>query len=104
MMDDMDQGEFVVRTSCDGTRFVATCRGEVDLTTAEELYDAVLLGVLSGRTHHIEVDLADVTLLSASGVRSLLSLASAAHDHGKPLELRMSASVRRVLGMVGLLN
>lgn len=91
-------------TERDGTRFRAVCRGEVDLTTHAALYDTVLTGVLHRGTRWIELDLEEVTFLSACGARSLLRLAGAAHEHGKPFELHTSAPVRRVLDMVVFLS
>ncbi|HEX7303435.1 STAS domain-containing protein [Lentzea sp.] len=93
---------FAVRTEHRGTRFVATCRGEVDVTTCELLFAAVLPGLTDPATTEVSVDLAEVTFLSASGLRSLLLLLCAAHHSGRTFDLRhVQPQVRRVLDLFG---
>ncbi|MGI5507144.1 STAS domain-containing protein [Lentzea sp. CA-135723] len=93
---------FAVRTQRSGTRFVATCRGEMDMTTCDLLFAAVLPGVTDTTTDRVTIDLADVTFLSASGLRTLLLLLCAAHHNGKSFDLhRTRPQVRRVLDLFG---
>ncbi|GLY46750.1 STAS domain-containing protein [Lentzea sp. NBRC 102530] len=93
---------FAVRTQRSGARFVATCRGEMDMTTCEQLFAAVLPGVTDTTTDRVTIDLADVTFLSASGLRTLLLLLCAAHHNGKSFSLhRTQPQVRRVLDLFG---
>ncbi|MFD4676408.1 STAS domain-containing protein [Lentzea sp. NPDC058450] len=93
---------FAVRTQRSGARFVATCRGEMDMTTCDLLFAAVLPGVTDTATDRVTVDLADVTFLSASGLRTLLLLLCAAHHNGKSFDLHHTQpQVRRVLDLFG---
>ncbi|HUQ60749.1 STAS domain-containing protein [Lentzea sp.] len=93
---------FAVRTERSGTRFVAVCRGEMDVTTCELFFAAVLPGIADTATSDVSVDMADVTFLSAGGLRSLLLLLCTAHHNGKTFELRHTQpQVRRVLDLFG---
>jgi anti-anti-sigma factor len=93
---------FAVRTQRTGTQFVATCRGEVDVTTCDLFFAAVLPGITDPATDRVSVDLAEVTFLSASGLRSLLLLLCVAHHNGKSFDLhRAQPQVRRVLDLFG---
>ncbi len=93
---------FAVRTHRSGEQFIATCRGEMDVTTCDLFFAAVLPGVTDTGTTRVSIDLAEVTFLSACGLRSLLLLLCAAHYNGKSLELhRVQPQVRRVLDLFG---
>ncbi|MFJ8958643.1 STAS domain-containing protein [Lentzea sp. NPDC102401] len=93
---------FAVRTQRSGTCFTATCRGEMDITTCDLLFAAVLPGISDTTTDRVSVDLAEVTFLSASGLRTLLLLLCAAHHSGKSFDLRHTQpQVRRVLDLFG---
>ena len=93
---------FAVRTQRSGTRFVATCNGEMDITTCDLLFAAVLPGITDSTTDGVSIDLAEVTFLSASGLRSLLLLLCAAHHNGKSFNLHHTQpQVRRVLDLFG---
>jgi anti-anti-sigma factor len=93
---------FAVQTQRSGTRFVATCRGEMDITTCDVFFAAVLPGITDTATDRVSVDLAEVTFLSASGLRSLLLLLCAAHYNGKTFNLHHTQpQVRRVLDLFG---
>jgi anti-anti-sigma factor len=93
---------FAVRTQRTGTRFVATCCGEMDVTTCELLFAAVLPGIADTAVDQVSIDLADVEFLSASGLRSLLLLLCAAHYNGKSFHLQhVQPAVRRVLDLFG---
>ncbi|GAA3642128.1 anti-anti-sigma factor [Lentzea atacamensis] len=93
---------FAVRTQRTGTRFVATCRGEMDVTTCDLFFAAVLPGITDTTVNRVSIDLAEVTFLSASGLRSLLLLLCAAHYNGKSFDLhRTQPQVRRVLDLFG---
>lgn len=93
---------FAVRTQRTGAQFVATCRGEMDVTTCDLFFAAVLPGITDTATNRVSIDLAEVTFLSASGLRSLLLLLCAAHYNGKSFDLhRTQPQVRRVLDLFG---
>ncbi|MEV6711083.1 STAS domain-containing protein [Lentzea sp. NPDC051208] len=93
---------FTVRTERSGTRFVATCQGEMDMTNCNLFFAAVLPGIADTVTDHVAVDLAEVTFLSAGGLRTLLLLLCAAHHNGKSFTVhRTQPQVRRVLDLFG---
>lgn len=97
-----ESSPFAIRTQRSGTQFVATCRGEVDMTTCDLFFAAVLPGVTATDTSRVSIDLADVTFLSADGLRILLLLLCAAHYNGKDFNLRRTPpNVRRVLDLFG---
>ena len=97
-----DTTPFAVRAQRSGTRFVVTCRGEMDMTTCEVFFAAVLPGITDTATDRVQVDLAEVTFLSASGLRTLLLLLCAAHRNGKSFDLHhLRPPVRRVLDLFG---
>lgn len=99
-----DAGEtsFVVHTRRDGARSIITCVGEIDLTTCDELYAAVLIGITDPRTTAVEIDFTGVTFMSAGGVQVLVRLLFTTQKHGKTFELTgMSPPVRRILELVG---
>ena len=93
---------FAVRTQRTGTQFVAACSGEMDLTTCELFFAAVLPGITDTATTRVSIDLADVTFMSASGLRSLLLVLCASHYNGKSFDLcDVQPAVRRVLDLFG---
>jgi anti-anti-sigma factor len=93
---------FTVRTERAGTRFVATCQGEMDMTNCNLFFAAVLPGIADTVTDHVSVDLAEVTFLSAGGLRTLLLLLCAAHHNGKSFTVHHTQpQVRRVLDLFG---
>ncbi|SER56705.1 STAS domain-containing protein [Lentzea albida] len=93
---------FAVRTQRSGTRFVATCRGEMDMTTCDLFFAAVLPGITDTTTDRVSIDMAEVTFLSAGGLRTLLVLLCAAHHNGKSFSVHdTQPQVRRVLDLFG---
>jgi anti-anti-sigma factor len=97
-----DTSPFAVRTQRTGTRFVATCRGEMDVTTCDLFFAAVLPGITDTATNRVSIDLAEVTFLSASGLRSLLLVLCATHYNNKSFDLHhVQPQVRRVLDLFG---
>jgi anti-sigma B factor antagonist len=85
------------------TRIIAC--GEIDISTSGRLYRGVLDVLRRQRPSRIEVDLAGVTFLDASGVRALLMSQTAAAEVGCRLTLiKPSRMARRVLEIVGLLE
>ena len=93
---------FTISTRQEGTRFVVLCRGEVDVTTCDIFFAAVLPGIADAGTERVTIDMAEVTFLSASGLRILLLLLCASHYNGKQFDLRSTPPpVRRVLDLFG---
>ncbi|GIH51495.1 anti-anti-sigma factor [Microbispora rosea] len=84
------------------TRIIAC--GEIDISTSGRLYRGVLQVLRRQRPTRIEVDLAGVTFLDASGVRALLMSRTAAAEGGCRLTVvNPSRIAHRLLDIVGLL-
>ncbi|GGN09255.1 hypothetical protein GCM10011609_56240 [Lentzea pudingi] len=97
-----ESSPFAVRTQRSGARFVVTCQGEMDMTTCEAFFAAVLPGITDTTTDRVSIDLAEVTFLSAGGLRTLLLLLCAAHHNGKSFSVHdTQPQVRRVLDLFG---
>jgi anti-sigma B factor antagonist len=63
---------FDVSASVCGTTHVISLRGELDLSTAEEL-DAVLEQAFAKRAESLVIDLSESTFIDSTGIRSLLA-------------------------------
>ncbi|MFF5787952.1 STAS domain-containing protein [Streptomyces sp. NPDC012693] len=91
----------VVQRTVDGVR-VATLQGEIDHTTKDLLYDA-LLPQDEAAPPRVVADLGGVTFLDSSGINVFIT----AHQHVTAAQgwLRIAAaqeSVQRVLALVGI--
>lgn len=79
--------------------------GEVDMSSAPALHEAVVDLLSRSRPHHIEIDLRDVSFLDCAGIRTLLMCESAADSAGCALTLTSPhPRVSRILHTVGLLD
>ncbi|MEV6238627.1 STAS domain-containing protein [Lentzea sp. NPDC051838] len=97
-----EMSPFAVRTQRTGTQFAALCSGEMDMTTCELFFAAVLPGVTDTSVTRVSIDLAEVNFMSASGLRSLLLVLCAAHYNDKSFDLQhVQPPVRRVLDLFG---
>jgi anti-anti-sigma factor len=80
---------------------IVTVRGDIDLATAHDL-EACVRGALDGASS-VVVDMAGVTFLDSSGLRSLVLLQEEAQSHGTSITLRSTQrNVRRVFDLTGL--
>jgi len=85
------------------TRVIAC--GEIDISTSGKLYRGVLQIVRRQRPSRIEVDLAGVTFLDASGARALLMSQAAAAEAGCRLTVvDPSPIAHRLLDLLDLLQ
>lgn len=86
---------------------VTVC-GEVDAATSEALFEALVSALSPGRTGHLAVDLAKVTLLDASGIGVLLAAQNRAGVAGMTFSVHAAAGlplqVLEVTGLLGRLN
>lgn len=83
-------------------RVLVSAAGEVDLSTARQLHDA-LVDAGSRRGAAVQVDLGRLDFMDSSGVHALLDGRSEAERSGGSLTLvAMSPAVARVLGVLGL--
>ncbi|EOD70492.1 STAS domain-containing protein [Amycolatopsis vancoresmycina] len=87
----------------DGARSVISCSGELDHSTRDRFYRTAIAEVTDSAIRHVEVDLSEVTFLSAAGVHGLCELARAAERHATTFELGPAGGlVERILTIVGL--
>lgn len=81
---------------------VVTAAGEVDMTNAEALRDALLSALNAGAAGLI-ADMTQVTFLDSAGVTALVRAARRATATGATLRLAVAApAVLRVLSLVGI--
>ncbi len=78
-----------------GDRVVVTVTGEVDMSTADAMYQAATKDGAGAAT----LDLRDVTFFDSAAIHTLLRLAE---QYGPSLSVLASAQVRRVLEISGL--
>ena len=70
--------------------------GEIDLTVADQMGEALRTSIESGTT---SVDLSGVTFMDCTGLHILLSAGNALDGQGPLVLLRPSKAVRRVLDL-----
>jgi len=79
--------------------------GEIDLATADVLFDTVRAVLATARPAEVVVDLAEVTLCDSAGVDALLRARDAAHAQAVDLVvINPRGIVRRVLDVTGTLD
>jgi anti-sigma B factor antagonist len=85
----------------DEPRTVAV-RGEVDLATAPEL-ESMVQRAFEEAPNGVVLDLAQLSFIDSSGLRTLVALAKEAESQGTSLALRnLPRQTRRVLELTGL--
>lgn len=78
-------------------------RGELDMSNAEALREALVVQRVPGRL--VFLDLSRLSFMDSSGIKVLLEADAAARANGHSLSItRLSAPVRRVLEITGLLD
>jgi anti-anti-sigma factor len=97
----MPEDVFKSSVSQEEHRTVVTLEGELDAASSNELAQ-VLHGALGSQPQRLVVDLAGVTFMDSSGLRSLLQGAERAANQDTQLVVeRASGIVRRVLEVTG---
>ena len=77
--------------------------GEVDVSNADALREAVLGLIADDAVKTVEVDLAGVPYIDSTGIGVLVGAAHRAEDAGKALRvLRAQDNVSRIFGMLGV--
>src|ERR1700761_2255138 len=85
-----------------GRTTVVTAAGEIDLTNAEGLRDA-LLSALNAGALGLVVDMTATTFIDSAGVTALVRASRRARDSGATVRLAVAApSILRVLNLVGI--
>ncbi len=80
---------------------VIVCEGELDLSTAPELAEAVAWA-LTANLRRLRIDATKVSFCDSAGVGCLLVAARECRERGVPLELVASSRISRTLDLVGL--
>lgn len=85
-------------------RVVVTATGEIDVTTAQELYDAIdRAAAANPRATTLIIDVAGVTFMDSSGVKCLLhAYRTMLARRGRVIVRDARPPVMRVLDLVGL--
>jgi anti-anti-sigma factor len=79
--------------------------GEVDLTTAKQLRDRLLIVLHDQAPAVLDVDLAGVSFLDCAGIGALVAVRTLAIDAGRQLRVSQPLpNVRRILELSGLLG
>jgi anti-sigma B factor antagonist len=79
--------------------------GEIDLGVADEALQALTDAVLDGRSRHVVVDLAEVSLLDSTGIGAIAAARTMAVRQGRTFVVtNPGAMVRRVLVTTGMLD
>jgi anti-anti-sigma factor len=86
---------FAATGAVTGDQVVVTVTGEVDMSTADAMYQAAIKDGAGAAT----LDLRDVTFFDSAAIHALLRLAE---KYGSSLSVLPSAQVRRVLEISGL--
>ncbi|WP_250027223.1 STAS domain-containing protein [Paractinoplanes maris] len=94
---DQEQADenFTATSAVEGSRVVVTVAGEVDMSTADAMYQAGTKDGVPAAT----LDLREVTFFDSAAIHALLRLAE---HYGDRLIVRPSSQVRRVLEISGL--
>jgi anti-anti-sigma factor len=88
----------------DGVIRLTVC-GEVDPATSETLFEVLICALSVDGSRHMVVDLANVTVLDASGVGVLLAAQHRAHTAGKELSVCAATGIPlQVLEVTGVLK
>lgn len=91
----------ILTTTTEGRRTLSVS-GEVDVSNASELRDAIDAALADGAVE-VEVDLADVAYIDSTGIGVLVGAAHRAQDAGGVLVVaRPQRNVARVLSLLGV--
>ena len=92
----------ISRTTFDHDHVVMAVSGELDMSTAPDLSDA-LADVVDRHPGDLTVDLADLAFIDSTGLTVLVRASKRLREHDATLRLSSpTPSVRRVLEIVGL--
>ncbi|HEX4189122.1 MAG TPA: STAS domain-containing protein [Solirubrobacteraceae bacterium] len=87
----------------EGRRHTIALRGELDLSTVDEL-EAMMAGACSNGAGELVLDLDGLSFMDSTGVRAALIAAERCEEHGCELLLaRPRPPVRRLLELTGVL-
>lgn len=93
--------DFCVRINYEDSFTTLACEGELDVATSRRLREALDI-CLGSVPETLLLDLSKVTLLTSSGIETILEGVKGCRERGIHLQLEASSSVRRVLDLVGL--
>lgn len=92
---------FEIAIDRDGTTTTVSCRGDLDLSTAPHLREAVYIAI-GEDPKLIQLDGRGLTLLTCHGIEVLYEFVRSAAQRGIPVTLDLSRPARKVLDLVGL--
>jgi anti-sigma B factor antagonist len=92
-----------VRPSAPGTLAIAVS-GEIDMACAERLSGRVMAMCAEADVYDVRLDLVEVGFLDSAGIKALLAIRRYVMDRDGTVGIsRVSATVRRVLDVAGLM-
>lgn len=92
-----------VRTEVDAARATVAVTGEVDVSNADVLRDAIDAALVAEGVQAVEVNLAQVPYIDSTGIGVLVGSAHKAHDAGAGFSVvDAQDNVVRILGMLGV--
>ncbi len=95
--------ELDVQSSVEASRGTVTVKGEVDVSNAAQVRDALDALLSDSAITLITVDLKDVPYIDSTGIGVLVGGAGRAKEAGKTLSAtNVSPNVARILGMLGV--
>jgi anti-sigma B factor antagonist len=93
----------LLRVSVDGGEKTAVvhCAGEIDLSNAAQLRDAIAGAITADDVDVLRLDLTEVSFIDTSGISVIFDAASGCHGAGRKMAVDASAIVLRTLTMIG---
>ena len=94
--------ELTITARHDEEREIVSVSGEVDVSNANTLRDALDKALVSG-VHDVVIDIAEVPYIDSTGIGVLVGVAHRAHDAGVAVTVQHpQRNVMRVLGLLGV--
>lgn len=94
--------ELTITTRRDNDCEIVLVSGEVDVSNADVLRDALDKSLASG-AHEVAIDIAEVPYIDSTGIGVLVGIAHRAHDAGVCVKVQHpQRNVMRVLGLLGV--
>lgn len=94
--------EFVITTAASPERYVIGIEGEVDISNASKVRDAIDLA-LEQPTEEVQLDFEHVAYIDSTGIGVLVGAAHHAEEHGKRFSVvKAQPGVMRVAQLLGV--
>ena len=92
-----------ITTTIDAGAAVVRVVGEVDVSNADELRDAIDAALVDGGVESVTVDLSDMPYIDSTGIGVLVGAAHKARDAGRVFSAaNPQSNVARIMGLLGV--